>query len=589
MRPKSLHPLFRRLLTSLIFLGCTVTVAALPELHHRQECETTVCPDWSWLSTIGEKAQDTWQSISGYLGGLLLKDPPEEQIPTNPTEPLLPGSGRSIDPQNPWDTEPAPQIELFSSTEDCPVGAPDANYDSNDQSQLRQCSVAPAQIVVPTDCTSPQNALVAQKLAVMDPSFKTSRSPRCPGENGVVFWLAYITPDQAANILAETDGAVKGIAPDSPFNSGPLTPAPELITSHELVPRKPKLENRLKKKRGVLEVEVQGSDDLTDPSLAFLSIPPGQTYGYSRKYAFFKTAVQSALRTDIRVYLVDSGYDPSSGQIRQKGLEWLYGIGASKRKSDNHANHHGTCMASKISGPENGVFQRGPVFTIVKTSDTLASFIDSLGSILADVIDKKTFVEGRAVVQISGQWRVKRTEVFIIDAMRAAILALLNSKIMVVSSAPHVSTGVGTWPASLAGVSDMITVGAVSPLPLPGIPYGSRYPWSLGSVTVNAPGGGFCITTGGKEQPFIGPGMAAAVTTGLIAYFLAIPDLQQYFLAQPNWASAVKRYVVAMSYPRYELAISVWNGLDAKEGKTTHNTPGDPWIGIPYPGNPRFQ
>ncbi len=244
----------------------------------------------------------------------------------------------------------------------------------------------------------------------------------------MVFWLAYITPDQAANILAETDGAVKGIAPDSPFNSGPLTPAPELITSHELAPRKPKLENGLKKKRGVLEVEVQGSDDLTDPSLAFLSIPPGQTHGYSRKYAFFKTAVQSALRTDIRVYLVDSGYDPSSGQIRQKGLEWLYGIGASKRKSDNHANYHGTCMASKISGPENGVFQRRPVFTIVKTSDTLASFIDSLGSILADVIDKKTFVEGRAVVQISGQWRVKRTEVFIIDAMRAAILALLNSK-----------------------------------------------------------------------------------------------------------------------------------------------------------------
>lgn len=590
MRTKSLRPLFRRLLTSLIFLGCTVTVAALPELHTRQECDTAVCPDWSWLSTIGEKAQDTWQSISGYLGGLLLKDLPEgEQIPTNPTQPIPPGSGQSINPQNPWDTEPAPQIEIFSGTEECPVGAPDANYDSNDQSQLRQCSVVPAQIVVPTDCTSPQNALVAQKLAVMDPSFKTSRSPRCPGENGVVFWLAYITPDQAASILAETDGAVKGITPDSPFNSGPLTPAPELITSHGLIPRKPKIGNRLKKKRGVLEVEVHGSDDLTDPSLAFLSIPPGQTYGYSKKYAFFNTAVQSALRTDIRVYLVDSGYDPSSLQIRQKGLEWLYGIGASRRKNDNHPNRHGTCMASKISGPENGVFPRGPVFTIVKTSDTLASFIDSLGYILEDVIDKKASVGGRAVVHISGQWLVKRPEYHIIDLMRDGIYALLESKIMVVSSSPHVSTGVDTWPASLSRVSDMITVGSVSPLPLPGIPYGSRYPWSLGSVTVNAPGGGFCKTTGGVEQPMVGPGMAAAVTTGLIAYFLAIPDLQEYFLAQPNWASAVKRYVVAMSYPRYELAISVWNGLDVEDGKTTHNTPGDPWIGIPYPGNPRFQ
>lgn len=103
--------------------------------------------------------------------------------------------------------------------------------------------------------------------------------------------MAYITPDQAAKILAETDGAVKGIAPDSPLKSGPLTPAPELTCSNELVPRKPKMED------------------------------PGQSFGYSKKYAFFKTAVQSALRSSIRVYLVDSGYDPRSGQIRQEGLE----------------------------------------------------------------------------------------------------------------------------------------------------------------------------------------------------------------------------------------------------------------------------
>lgn len=584
---------------SLIFLGwCTGTVAALPELHHRRgECDSAVCPDLSWFSTIGEKAQDTWQSISGYLGGLLLKDPPpEEQIRTNPTaEPLLPGSGRSIDPQNPWDTEPALQIEIFSSAEECPVGAPDdANYDPNDQSQLRQCSVAPAQIVVPMDCTSPKNALVAQKLAVMDPLFKTSRSPRCPGENGVIFWLANITPDQAATILADTDGTVKGIAPDSPFKSVPLTPAPELTSSVELVPRNLKIEDRLKKKkRGILESNVMGSADRHDPCLAYLSIPPGKSYGYSRKYAFFKTDLQSALSRSIRVYLVDSGYDPRSGQIRENGLKWLFGLGTSKRKSDNHPQSHGTCMASKIAGRENGVFQGGPVFTIVKTSDTVASFIDSLGSILREVVDNKASVEGRAVVQISGQWRLKASESFIIDAMYEGILALLDSKVMVVSASPHISTGADTWPASLASISDMITVGAISPLPIPGIPYGSRFPWSVGSATVNAPGSGFCQITGGggvgNDQAFMGPGIAAAVTTGLIAYFLAIPDLQEYFLTQPNWALAVKRYVVAMSYPRYQLVTSVWNGLDSGDGKKIHNTPEDPWIGIPYPGNPRFQ
>ena len=71
--------------------------------------------------------------------------------------------------------------------------------------------------------------MVAQKLAVMDPSLKTSRSPRCPGENGLVFWLAHITLDEAAIILAETNGAVQGIRPDAPFKSDPLTPAPELM------------------------------------------------------------------------------------------------------------------------------------------------------------------------------------------------------------------------------------------------------------------------------------------------------------------------------------------------------------------------
>ena len=37
---------------------------------------------------------------------------------------------------------------------------------------------------------------------------------------------------------------------------------------------------------------------------------------------------------------------------------------------------------------------------------------------------------------------------------------------------------------------------------------------------------------------------------GLEAYFLAIPDLHRYFMAQPNPAFAVKEYVIAMSEKR---------------------------------------
>ncbi|MCJ1345996.1 hypothetical protein MMC31_004207 [Peltigera leucophlebia] len=591
MRQESPFGLFP---TSLIFLGCALTVATLPELHPRQDCDTTICPDPSWFTGVGDKVLDTWQSIGGYLDGVLFKNPPEQQIPTIPTAPLLPGS-LEITPENPHGTEWTPQNQPSSGTENCPVGAPELNYDSNDQNQnFRQCSAAPAQIIMPKDCTSPKNAMVAQKLAVIDSSFKTSRSPRCPGENGVVFWLAHLTADQAAMILTETDGAVEGIAPDSPFESDPLTPAPELMVGEEVIPETTKVGNRLRKKRGNLQVEVREWNSLFDSSLTFLSTPPGRTNLNSRKYSYFKTAVEYARRHDIRVYLVDSGY-ARGGQIRNDRLEWLYGIGVEREESDSDPNGHGTCMASKIGSPACGVVPWGPVFTIVKILPTVASFIDSLGSILGDVIEKASALQGRAVIQMTGNWPLRRDEAFIIRAMQEGINALLSSKIMVVSPAARGRPGeqMATWPSSLAGMTDMITVGAVTPYPEPGIPYGSRYSWSLtgppGTVTVSAPGGGLCRTPDGSLQSFIGADMPAAVTTGLVAYFLAIPDLQEYFNAQPNWASAVKRYVMAMSYPRNELVTSVWNGLDSADAPTkTYNTPGDPWIGIPYPGNPRF-
>lgn len=61
-------------------------------------------------------------------------------------------------------------------------------------------------------------------------------------------------------------------------------------------------------------------------------------------------------------------------------------------------------------------------------------------------------------------------------------------------------------------------------------------------------------------------------------------------MAQPNFALAVKQYVIAMSYPRNGLVRAVWNGLDARDTRTVYNEPGgEPWIGIPYAGNPRFQ
>lgn len=582
------------IISSLTFLRGALTAATVSELHARQQCDSLICPDQSWFTNIGDKLQDAWQSVGGYLDLLFLKNPPEQQIPTELTMPLLPGSGE-IKPENPYETELLPKFEPFSGKEKCPVGAPELNYDTTDQNpNFRQCEVAPAQIVVPTDCISPKNAMVAQKLALIDPLLKTSRSPRCPGKNGVVFWLAHLTPDQAAMILAESEGAVEGIAPNSPFKSEPLTPAPELMASPEVMPKTTKMGNRLKKKRGILRVESKRWRLGSDPSLTFLSTPPGRINPDIGTYTYFKTAIDYAKQQDIRVYLVDSGYVPGSAQIREDRLEWLYGLGATNEERDNDGNEHGTCIASKIGSPDFGVFPEGPVFTIVKVEPTVASFIDALGSILADVRHKGPAVQGRAVIQITGNWAIMRDEAYIVQVMRDGINSLLSSKVIVVSPAAAGRPGSqrDTWPSLLAGLTNMITVGAIMPAARGNLPYGAKYPWSLdaplGVITVSAPGGGLCRNTDGRVRSVTGPGLAAAIATGLVAYFLAIPDLQDYFWAQPDWASAVKGYVAAMSYPRHQLTTAVWNGLDSEADTETYNTPSDPWIGIPYAGNPRF-
>lgn len=56
----------------------------------------------------------------------------------------------------------------FLGTDQCLVGAPDANYDSGDPNQSRQFLAVPAQIVVP----SPKNALHSPKLLYIDGKYE---------------------------------------------------------------------------------------------------------------------------------------------------------------------------------------------------------------------------------------------------------------------------------------------------------------------------------------------------------------------------------------------------------------------------------
>lgn len=150
-------------------------------------------------------------------------------------------------------------------------------------------------------------------------------------------------------------------------------------------------------------------------------------------------------------------------------MEGLHGLGANRERSDDdNEDGHGTCMASKVSSRNFGVLPSGPVFTIVKIDPTIASSIDAFGAILADIRAKGPSVQGRAVIQITGNWALLVHEAYILQIMRDGINSLFSSKIMVIYPTAWGEPGdkqIDTWPSSLAGITDMITVGAVTPTP----------------------------------------------------------------------------------------------------------------------------
>ncbi len=592
------------LLTSLICFESALTVAAFSRLIPRQDaCDQLFCLDWA---TLGTSAQQTIDTIGAYLGGLFIQDQDDSQTPTIPTGQGLPGMGSDSIQQNselkiPTDTQTSPQIPPLTGSDPCnqyalSVGAPESTSDENESQNYRPCGVTTAYIVVPSDCGSPENTNVEQILFGIDPKFKTSRSPWCQAENGVMFWLGNLSPEQAMELKGRAGGAVKIVMPDVQFRTESLTPAPELM-AQESTPAVAGTGGRLKV-RDLLEVQVRKyrNKEVPDPSLTFLSNAPEAPKGDLRDYIYFKSAIEASEAQEVRVYVIDRGFDKRNPDIPHNKLTYIYCLGSITRPNDDDKTGGGSCLVSKIGGKRFGVFPNGPAFTIVKIGPNLSSLFDALGNVIRDMMSKP-HLTGRAVVHISRHWPAQEIDRDAINLMQQGIQALLNLKVMVVTHAGTYTEGEQmrlNMPANLASTMDFITAGSVVPFVTP------ENPWWFGetiigtltgpAITVSAPGSGFCYSKGTKVQPYTGSGLAGAVMTGLVAYFLAIPDLYRYFMAQPNFALAVKQYVVGMSYPRNGLVNAVWNGLDARDSRTVYNEPGgEPWIGIPYPGNPRFQ
>lgn len=549
------------------------SASTLPSLESRQACDTLFCPD----------LDDTLGAI---LNWFFQGSRDQETLPLPRVE--------NHDQQRPnpsGNTNSDPDVEIFitaqpNGPELCqptPAPAPALQGKGGDvDANMQSCDEATEKIIWPVSCDDQAaNELTERLLSEIDNQYWASTNPLCPSKGGIAFWVARLTPNQVLAIRGMEGTAVRDITPNTPFSMDDLRRVPAARTKSPA-----KAKTRHLKKRGSLYVKKQLA---ADRSLTFLSTPVGKA-NENRGYAYLSSSTENpGIRKSIRIYVIDSGYDWLNTDFQQHAsVRWLYAGGVQKEESDLDPNGHGTCIFTKIGGRRYGVFKEAEM-VMVKIKAKEASFLSALSKIILDRqsdIDMGNDMGGRVVINISGGW---------IHPDGAPLSQLLGDYMqdLVVSKHAVVVTSAGrdeenSWgeivhmPAALGASYDIITVGAVNPEPGP--TYGARYAWSPGgdALTVSGPGRGTCQIPDDKKFQMEGPSMAGAVVSGLVAYFLSIPELQAHFRAQANFPLAVKEFLQStMSIRRYQAQKSVWNGLDFDDNTLTYESNFNPWQYIP--------
>ena len=224
----------------------------------------------------------------------------------------------------------------------------------------------------------------------------------------------------------------------------------------------------------------------------------------------------------------------------------------------------GECTVDKIGGEIYGVASNTQ-FALFEVSPDLASFLPALASIAYKVRDGQIVpLSNGMVMNVRMRFQPEELEEQeLADIMAERISALLTAGIIFVASAGASGdeTAVTTYPGKLSTRLPIITVGAVSPYS--GIHNGIRGR----EVTVYAVILGKCSPALYGSRYSRGAGIAVAMVTGLVAYFLSLPDLQARFdTLGLDGSRKVIEYLQLMSYQTEPASPgSVWNGHDNED------------------------
>lgn len=543
------------ILAAFACLICLKSASALPDFISSQSCDSFVCPNWG----------DLWNSFGAFFNKVF-ESTPQPAIPDIPT---TPDANENPPTTSPPVTDTKTDIEIDSTAPpigphgcDLPLSAPDSQGSPGD-TNLRQCEVATAQLIWPVSCEdTAQNTNTEQILSGMDSGYLTSKDPLCPLSGGIFYWIANLTPQQIDSLRQQTK-TVRAVTPNGPYVLSDLK-RPSRWTKGTEVPTIGN-KNRLNK-RDILTVARETFLTGSDPSLTFLSTPLNQR-NTDKTYAYFSQA-----GSGVRAYIIDTGLEVPNNDLAPEMLEWIYALDVPRRQSDEDRDGHGTCLASKVAGSLFGVAKK-PRLIIVKTSPRIGSFLDAVARVIVDIRAQPNNGRGQTVIHIGGAWEPLDVETDPVSEAIETLIRVLSALLqaVVVTHASNTQPNedafgdITMWPAALSLKMDIITVGAVQTLD--GEDYGKRFPWSLGgdALSVSAPGNGYCSDLDGLADAREGPSLASAIVTGLVVYFLSIPDLNRYFQAQASLPGAVRDYVKGMSYRRYQAQYSVWNGLDSRD------------------------
>lgn len=405
----------------------------------------------------------------------------------------------------------------------------------------------------------------------MDSQFLTSLHPLCAVEGGVGFFVARLNAQQV-EALKQQEAGVKAVElnPTSKrSNVGKPT------STREQVPASVGFKRRFIERRTLVNIIRQEN---ADGSLSFLSSAPGKLA--TSRYSYFSEAGKG-----IRIYIVNEGLNPNTDQLSGRSISWLYAIDAKREQSDAKHPDYGqeaTCGVTKVAGSTYGV-ARNSDLTIAKTGHEGASFADSLANIIRDIRIAVATSKGRCVIHLTEGFEESECGPEFVAHLHMILNALVNvyQCVVVTSSGmdrENSKAAITTIPARWSKMYDIITVGAVyapdQKQKQAGLYFnGQRLPWSRWGpeIVINGPGNGVCASDQSPEIQVEGDIIASATVTGLVAYFLSLPDLGHRIRSKEKIPEGMIKFLQLMSYARYPGQPAVWNGLDGLSSRKRYS------------------